>query len=173
MKTPMQELIKQMSYNRDRALGAEKDAYNICILYAENMLEKLETLKTNNKMKKTIAQQLNIKEFPVEIKDKNGNEIYWENSNGDWYRREYDSYGNETHYENSKGFIENRGPKDGVAEINTTKGMEHKNPLTNPSEHTLQELFAELKFGRPSASQEYLDKCITELNEQEYQLKDL
>ena len=36
----MQELIKQMSYNRDRALGAEKDAYNICILYAENMLEK-------------------------------------------------------------------------------------------------------------------------------------
>jgi len=48
--TPIQELIKQMSYNRDRALGAEKDAYSICILYAENMLEKLETLKTN-KMK--------------------------------------------------------------------------------------------------------------------------
>ena len=40
MKTPMQELIEQMSYNRDRAVGAEKDAYNICILYAENMLEK-------------------------------------------------------------------------------------------------------------------------------------
>jgi hypothetical protein len=40
MKTPIQELIEQMSYNRDRALGAEKDAYNICILYAENMLEK-------------------------------------------------------------------------------------------------------------------------------------
>jgi len=51
MKTPLQELITQMSYNRDRALGAEKDAYNICILYVENMLEKLETLKTNNKMK--------------------------------------------------------------------------------------------------------------------------
>jgi beta-xylosidase len=94
----LNELIKQMSYNRDRALGAEKDAYNICILYAENMLEKLETLKTNNKMKKE---------------------------------------------------------------------MEHKNPLTNPAEHTLQELFAELKFGRPAASQEYLDKCIAELNEQE------
>ena len=40
MKTPMQELIEQMSYNRDRAVGAEKDAYNICILYAEQMLEK-------------------------------------------------------------------------------------------------------------------------------------
>ena len=40
MRTPMQKLIIQMSYNRDRAIGAEKDAYNICILYAENMLEK-------------------------------------------------------------------------------------------------------------------------------------
>ena len=98
MKTPLNELIKQMSYNRDRALGAEKDAYNICILYAENILEKLETLKTKNKMKEE---------------------------------------------------------------------MEYKNPLTKPAEHTLQELFAELKFGRPSASQNYLDKCIAELNEQE------
>ena len=30
---------------------------------------------------KTIAQQLNVKEFPFEIKDKNGNEIYFETSN--------------------------------------------------------------------------------------------
>ena len=44
MKTPMQELIEQMSYNRDRALGAEKDAYNICILYATQMLEKEKNL---------------------------------------------------------------------------------------------------------------------------------
>ncbi len=47
--TPLKELIKQMSYNRDRALGAEKDAYNICILYAENMLERLETFNTKEK----------------------------------------------------------------------------------------------------------------------------
>ena len=52
-------------------------------------------------------------------------------------------------------------------EMKTKTEMEHKNPLTNPAEHTLQELFAELKFGRPSASQNYLDKCIAELNEQE------
>ena len=45
--------------------------------------------------------------------------------------------------------------------------MEYNNPLTRPAAHTLQELFAELKFGRPAASQEYLDKCIAELNEQE------
>jgi hypothetical protein len=33
---------------------------------------------------KTIAQQLNVKDFPFEIKDKNGNELYYENSNGFW-----------------------------------------------------------------------------------------
>jgi hypothetical protein len=43
---------------------------------------------------KTIAQQLNITEFPFIIKDKNGNETYYEDSNGGWYKREYDSNGN-------------------------------------------------------------------------------
>jgi hypothetical protein len=32
---------------------------------------------------KTIAQQLNITDFPFEINDKNGNEIYFENSQQD------------------------------------------------------------------------------------------
>ena len=52
---------------------------------------------------KTIAQQLNIKEFPFEINDKNGNEIYFENSTGYWYKYEYDSNGNKTYFENSNG----------------------------------------------------------------------
>jgi hypothetical protein len=38
---------------------------------------------------KTIAQQLNVTDFPFEIKDKNGNVIYWENSNGHWFNSEY------------------------------------------------------------------------------------
>ena len=53
---------------------------------------------------KTIAQQLNIKEFPFKIKDKNGNSIYYENSNGVWYKAEYDSNGNQIYYESSTGF---------------------------------------------------------------------
>ena len=74
---------------------------------------------------KTIAQQLNIKEFPFSIKDKNGNciyyetsdrfwskweydsngkEIYFEDSNGVWCKREYDSNGNKVYYEDSDGF---------------------------------------------------------------------
>jgi hypothetical protein len=52
----------------------------------------------------TIAQQLKVKDFPFEIKDKNGNEIYSEDSDGCWYKCEYDAKGNEIYCENSKGF---------------------------------------------------------------------
>ena len=73
----------------------------------------------------TIAKQLKIKEFPFEIKDSkgkqiyfedsygywakyeydsNGKEIYWETSYGAWTKHEYDSNGNNTYYENSDGY---------------------------------------------------------------------
>ena len=48
----------------------------------------------------TIAQQLKIKEFPLQIKDSKGNEIYYENSTL-WEKSEYDSKGNRIYYENS------------------------------------------------------------------------
>ena len=45
---------------------------------------------------------------PVSIKGKivyntNGNQIYYENGDGDWYKYEYDTNGNEIYYENSDG----------------------------------------------------------------------
>ena len=52
----------------------------------------------------TIAQQLKVTEFPFRIKDKNGNEIYWEDSCGFWNKSEYDFNGNEIYYEESYGF---------------------------------------------------------------------
>ena len=52
----------------------------------------------------TIAKQLKIKEFPFEIKDSNGNQIYWEKSNEYWVKREYDSEGKEIYYEDSDGY---------------------------------------------------------------------
>lgn len=61
----------------------------------------LRFLKLNNM---TIAQQLKITEFPFIIKDKNGNQIYYENSNGIWIKREYDQNGNKIYYEDSNGF---------------------------------------------------------------------
>ena len=52
----------------------------------------------------TIAQQLKIKKFPFSIKDSNGNEIYCENLDGFWIKREYDSNSNRTRFETSTGY---------------------------------------------------------------------
>ena len=62
-------------------------------------------------MSKTIAQQLNVKEFPFKIKDKNGNQIYYENSNGIWVKHEYDQNGKVIYSENSIGRIIDNRPK--------------------------------------------------------------
>jgi hypothetical protein len=51
----------------------------------------------------TIAKQLKIKEFPFEIKDSEGNQIYWEDSDGLWAKREWDSKGKEIYLETSYG----------------------------------------------------------------------
>ena len=91
---------------------------------------------------KTIAEQLNIKEFPFEIKDKQGNLLYFEdsdgywgmweydsegnkiwheNSAGYWYKWKYDSEGNEIYHENSRGEIIDNRPKDDVITIDGIK----------------------------------------------------
>jgi hypothetical protein len=57
---------------------------------------------------KTIAQQLNVKDFPFEIRDKNGKLIYWEYSDGWWVKKEYDSDGVQIYYEDSWGYWEKR-----------------------------------------------------------------
>lgn len=78
-------------------------------------------------MEKTIAQFLNVKEFPFFIKDDSGNviyrenkdgfwrkanfnnqnkEIYFENSLGTWVKREYDQNGFQIYFENHTGFWE-------------------------------------------------------------------
>ena len=66
---------------------------------------------------KTIAQQLNVKDFPFEIKDKNGNKIYYENSTGFWVKLEYDSQENETYFENCYGFWTKREYDSGGNEV--------------------------------------------------------
>lgn len=66
----------------------------------------------------TIAQQLNIKEFPFEIRDSHGNCIYWENSNGYWTKTKYNNNGKIIHYETSTGYWEKR---EYDAQCNTTR----------------------------------------------------
>jgi hypothetical protein len=53
---------------------------------------------------KTIAEQLNVTDFPFEIKDKNYNLIYCEISNGRWYKREFDKNNNLIYWEDSDGY---------------------------------------------------------------------
>jgi hypothetical protein len=53
---------------------------------------------------KTIAQELGVKDFPFEIKDKMGNLIYLEQENGFWERWEVDLEGRELYYEDSDSF---------------------------------------------------------------------
>ena len=55
-------------------------------------------------MSKTIAQQLNIKEFFFEIKDKEGRVVYFEDSNNFWVKREYDLNDNYIYHERSSGY---------------------------------------------------------------------
>jgi hypothetical protein len=53
---------------------------------------------------KTIAQQLNIKEFPFIIKDANNNRIYYEDEDGFWIKQEFDVNNNQIYYEEGEGF---------------------------------------------------------------------
>jgi hypothetical protein len=59
----------------------------------------------------TIAKQLKVKEFPFQIKDSKGNQIYLEYSNGYWVKYEYDSEDNWIYCEDSKGGIVDNRPK--------------------------------------------------------------
>jgi hypothetical protein len=59
----------------------------------------------------TIAQFLNVKDFPFVIKDKNGKLIYLEFSNGSWVKHECDDQGNRIRYEDSNGVIVDERPK--------------------------------------------------------------
>ena len=60
-------------------------------------------------MTQTIAQQIKW-DFKannlLEIRDTNGNPIYWEDSDGVWIKYERNSQGNAIYYENSDGYWE-------------------------------------------------------------------
>ncbi len=59
----------------------------------------------------TIAQQLNVTKFPFIIKNHAGKEIYREDSNVSWRKRQYDDNGNLIYWENSYGRIIDKRPK--------------------------------------------------------------
>ena len=72
---------------------------------------------------KTIAEQIkwDFTNGDLQIRDKNDNSIYFENSLGFWAKREYDSQGHRIYFETSNGIIEDNRPKPLEIEVTTTK----------------------------------------------------
>ena len=56
------------------------------------------------KISETYKEQGIAFKYPIKIKDANGNQTYFEDSGGFWYRYEYDANGKMTYHENSDGF---------------------------------------------------------------------
>ena len=98
-------------------------------------------------MMKTIAEQLNVKEFPFRIKDSKGriiyfeesdkrwakyehdsegNVIYLETSSGYWSKREYDVSNKEIYYKNSEGLIVDKRPKPCEDKVVDIDGVKYK-----------------------------------------------
>ena len=53
---------------------------------------------------KTIAQELNVINFPFVINDSNNNPIYYEDSGGYWWKQEFDGNNNIIYCEYSDGY---------------------------------------------------------------------
>jgi hypothetical protein len=97
---------------------------------------------------KTIAKQLNVKDFPFEIRDKNNNQIYFENSDGYWWKQEFDGNNNEIYYEDSNGFWIKRefDKNNNLICYEDLKGTIIDNRPKSTPEFTMEELIDKLGF---------------------------
>ena len=97
----------------------------------------------------TIAQQLKVTKFPFVIKNDAGNQIYWEESDGWWYKREIDDKGQEIYFENSYGWWSKREFDDKGNVIyyeNNSNGVIKDNRPNVVPEYTMEELENQLGF---------------------------
>ena len=78
---------------------------------------------------KTIAQQIKWNfetNGSLRIRDKRGNLIYHEDSDGGWYKYEYDSQGNQIYYEDSSGHVIYNRPKPCEDKVVEIEGVKYK-----------------------------------------------
>ena len=97
---------------------------------------------------KTIAEQLNVTDFPFIITDANNNEIYCEDSDGDWEKREFDGNNNLIYWENSNNFWCKREYDENTNLIyyeDADGDIVDNRPKPTP-EFTMEELVAKLGF---------------------------
>jgi glucan-binding YG repeat protein len=118
-------------------------------------------------MNKTIAQQLKITEFPFIIKDKNGKEIYYEASNGNWSKRQYNQNGNQIYYEDSIGFWSKRQYDQNGKEIyyeNSNGNWEKSEYDQNGNQIYYENSNGNITDNRPKVVELTLDEIAKKLN---------
>ena len=100
--------------------------------------------------------------YPIEIKDANGNETYYEESNGFWRKYEYNADGNETYYENSAGYWHkyeyNADGNETCCENST--GYWHKSEYDADGNETYYETSTGYKRGTPKSSKTCEGKVV-------------
>ena len=121
---------------------------------------------------KTIAQQLNVKEFPFEIKDKNNNEIYYEGSRGFWNKSEHDENNNILYYEDSDAYW----AKWEYDENNNQVYFESSNAFWEKREYNENnnEVYFENSYGTiiDNRPKKFTDKVVT-IDGVDYELKEI
>jgi hypothetical protein len=97
---------------------------------------------------KTIAQQLNVTNFPFVIKDKNNNPIYYEDSGGYWWKQEFDGNNNIIYCEYSDGYWSKQEYDKNNNRIyyEDSKGTIRDNRSKPTPEFTMEELVSKLGF---------------------------
>ena len=100
--------------------------------------------------------------YPIEIKDANGNETYYEESNGFWRKYEYNADGNETYYENSTGYWHkyeyNADGNETCCENST--GYWHKSEYDADGNETYYETSTGYKRGTPKSARTCEGKVV-------------
>ena len=126
-------------------------------------------------MQKTIAQQLNIKTFPFEIKDGKGKIIYFENSDGFWSKREYNDKGNVIYYKSSNRFWDKYkyDDKENVIYYENSDGYWHKWEYDDKGNEIYYEnSIGRVRDNRPKSNVELtLDEIANKFNIDVSQLK--
>ncbi len=112
--------------------------------------------------------------FPIEIKDSEGNQTYFENSNGYWWKHEYDADNNETYYETKKGywFKKEYDAKGNETYYEDSKGYWRKREYDAKGNETYFEDSKALAVLDSKGSQSYAGKVI-EVDGKKYKLMEL
>jgi hypothetical protein len=114
---------------------------------------------------KTIAKQLNVKDFPFEIKDSKNNLLYCEDSNGYWWKQEFDENNNKIYYENSYGYWAKREYDENNNEIyfENSDGYWYKREYDkNNNEIYHEDLNGYITDNRPNSTPEFTMEELVE-----------